>query len=44
MLPSGVGTLETDVTKPLSAEKMKGGTDVMMQDCVEDRTIRLDVV
>lgn len=43
MLPSGVGTLETDVTKPLSAEKMKGGTDVMMQDCVEDRTIRLDV-
>lgn len=44
MLPSGVGTPETDVTKPLSAEKMEGGTDVMMQDCVEDRTIRLDVV
>lgn len=31
MLLSGVGTLETEVTKPLSAEK-KGGTDVITQD------------
>lgn len=29
MLLSDVGTLETEVTKPLSAENKKGGTDVM---------------
>lgn len=36
MLLSGVGTLETEVTKPLSAEKMKDRTGVMMQNCAQD--------
>ena len=36
MLLSDVGTLETEVTKPLSAENIKGGTDVIMQDRAQD--------
>lgn len=36
MLLSGVGTLELDVTKPLSAEKIKGGTRAIIQDCARD--------
>lgn len=37
MLLSGVGTLETDVTKPLSAVKVDEDDDVTMQGRVEDR-------